>query len=219
VSGAPPRPPRDPWRGTVLTMTALNQLSITEARVYAMIAMHAASRTRASLTLLGGVLDARRVPVGVNEARRICKDLHDRGLILAANWSTATADTPLAWYLSGQAAPPRLPRYLRTGEDRVKVGGRFTAPRTLDPDLLDTLAATGRLLATHQQVPAGKRDAQWIENLAIYTEQRAAAFHRWATVDATPVVQTEANRLTTAAANIRLQARNRAAQEVKKGEV
>lgn len=213
MSGAEPRPPRAPWRGTPLTADTVSQLRPVEARVYAMVAMHAATRTRVSLTALGRIKDDRHVPLGSNGARRIVNDLHDQGLLIAAGWSTATSDTPLTFYLSGMEAPPRLPRHLRGGEDRVRVGGRFTAPRTLDTGLLEDLVGTARLLMKHQQAPAAERDSRWIETLAVYTEARAAAFHQWATVDAAQVVLREANRLTKAAQDIRVQAANRRATE------
>lgn len=204
-----PRPVRDPWRGTPLTVETANRLRPVEARMYAVVATYAATRTRVSLLTLGRVLDDRHVPLGANGARRTVSDLHDQGLLIVTGWTQAKADTPLAFHLAGMPAPPRMPRHLRAGEDRVKVGGRFTAPRTLDRDLLDDLVNTARLLADHQRVPADERDGRWIENLALYTEQRAAAFHAWSSIDASAVVKAEANRLTKAAQDIRVQAENR----------
>lgn len=209
MSGEAPRPPREIWRGTRLSVDTVNRLRPVEARLYSMIAMHAATHTRCTLTLLGAVRDDRGVPLGAAAARRMVSDLHDQGLLIAGGWAEATADTPLTFFLSGQAPPARLPRQLRGGEDRIKVGGRFTAPRTLERDLLDTLVATGRLLKDHQQVTAAERDAKWIEHLAVYTEQRAAAFHRWAAIEGADVVRKEAHRLTKAAQDIRVQATNR----------
>lgn len=211
-----PRPPREVWRGTRLTPETVNRLRPVEARIYAMVAMHAATHTRCTLTLLGAVKDDRGVPLGATEARRIVNDLHDQGLLIAAGWAESNPSTPLAFWLSGQAPPVRMPRQLRGGEDRVRVGGRFTAPRTLDPDLLEDLVSTGHLLKEHQQVPADQRDARWIETLAVYTAARAAAFHAWSRVDSAGVIKTEADRLTQAAEDIRVQAKNRHETETRK---
>lgn len=216
MSSDGPRSPREVWRGTRLTPATVNQLRPVEARVYALVAMHAATQTRCTLTLLGAVRDDRGVPLGAVAARQVVNDLHDQGLVIAGGWANATADTPLAFYLSGQAPPQRLPRQLRGGEDRVPIGGRFTAPRTLDPELLSLLVTTGSLLKEHQQVPAADRDGKWIEHLALYTRQRAAAFHEWARVDAAGVIRKEADRLTQAAEDIQVQAVNRLADEQRK---
>jgi len=209
VSSEGARTPREVWRGTRLTPDTVNRLRPVEARVYAMVAMHAATHTRCTLTLLGRVRDDRGVPLGASAARGIVNDLHDQGLLIAAGWTEATADTPLAFWLSGQAPPVRMPRQLRGGEDRVPVGGRFTAPKSLDPELLEQLQSTGYLLKEHQQVPATERDARWIENLGTYTAARAAAFHTWSSVDSAGVIKKEADRLTQAAEDIRVQAANR----------
>lgn len=209
MSGEAPRQPREPWRGTPLTVDTANRFTPLEARVYGVVAMHACNRTRVTLNLLGRLVDERGVPMGAACAQRVVNDLHDQGLLIAAGWSGATFDTPLTFYLSGQQAPPRIPRHMRGGEDRVPVGGRFTAPRTLPPEILQDLLGTGELLKRHQQAPQEERDARWIQNLAVYTEARAAAFHAWATVDAAQVVQVEAARLTKAAQDIRVQAANR----------
>lgn len=211
-----PRAIRDPWRGTPLTSTVVNSLSDSEARVYALVAWHAATRTRVSFVNLGRVRGESGTELGWAEARRIVNDLHDRGLVLVQGWKDAARDTPLAFFLSGMAPPPRLPRHLRSGEDRVKVGGRFTAPATLDPDLLAELQATAELINQHQQAPAEERDGKWIENLATYLEARAAAFHRWATIDAARIVAEEAQRLTQAAHATRQQAEHRLATEATK---
>lgn len=217
MSGQDPRTPREVWRGVRLTPATMNRLKPVEARVYAMVAMHAATRTRCTLTFLGSLADERGVPLGALAARRIVNDLHDQGLLIASGWTSATNDTPLSFFVSGQAPPARMPRQLRGGEDRVPVGGRFTAPRTLDPELIDTLVTTGRLIKEHMEVPATDRDSRWIENLATYTEQRAAAFHEWSCVDAADVVRKEAQRLTEAAQATRAQAVNRRADEERKG--
>lgn len=209
MSGEEPRGPREVWRGTRLTVDTMNRMRPVEARLYALIAMHAATRTRCTLHLLGAVKDDRGVALGAPAARRIVSDLHDQGLLIASGWATATSDTPLSFFVSGQAPPARLPKQLRGGEDRVPVGGRFTAPRTLDPELLEKLISTGHLLKSHQEVPAAERDGRWIENLAVFTEARAAAFHEWASVDAAQVIRKEADRLTQAAQDIRVQAANR----------
>jgi hypothetical protein len=201
------------WRGTPFSPAVANSLSVNEVRVYALIAWHAATRTRISFVALGRVRGEQGTELGWVEARRVVNDLHDRGLLLVTGWKDAARDTPLAFYLSHMPPPTRVPRYLRDGEGRVAVGGRFTAPATLDPDLLAELQATGELLKRHQQVPGDQRDGKWIANLATYTEARAAAFHQWASVDAAQVIKTQADRLTLAAQDIRVQAANRLATE------
>lgn len=202
----PPAKPRVPWVGEQLTAQVVSRMNATELRVYSLVCWRAATRTRTSFNVLGLIVGDNNVPIGAASAQRIVNDLHDQGLVLVHGWNTAKNDTPLAYFVSHMPPPPRLPRHLRQGEDRVKVGGRFTAPSNLDPELLDNLVGTGELIRRHNDVPTDERDSRWTETLAVYTEARAAAFHTWAVIDAARAVQQEADRLTQAAATIHQQA-------------
>lgn len=203
------RPARDRWRGAQVTPAVINSLSPTEARIYSAVAWHAATRTRISFATLGLIQTPQGTPLGWFEARMIVADLHDRGLVLVVGWKDAERDTPLAFYLSRMPSPHKAPIHLRLQEGRVPVGGKLTAPATLDPELLRELQVTGERLVRHHAPQARSEGVEWLEGLAECLEARAAALHRWATIDAAPLIRREADRLTDAAGYTREQIEHR----------
>lgn len=208
--------PKPVWEGEELTPDVANGMDVVMARVYALTAWHAATRTRSTYTALGEVEDEDDVPIGAEEAKQVVTELHELGLLRVANRKNAKLDTPLVFRLSRTSPPPHMPRHLRFAPDRVKVGGRFTAPKNLDRPLLKELLATGKGINKLNEVPGSERDSGWVTALADMTERRAAAFRQWATIDASRVVEEEATRLAVATGTIREQAANRLAAEVKR---
>lgn len=206
-------PKKEYWEGAPLTPDLANDMDDVMARVYALMAWHCATRTRLTLTTLGEVEDMDNQPIGTAEARMVVGELHEMGLVVVPRFREVASDTAFAVRLSGVKPARRTPVEFRTGEGRVKVGGRFTAPRTMDPALLHELVSTGEGIARLHALPSSHHDAEWLLALAHLTERRAAAFQRWSAQDSARTLEMEAKRLAEAAVMIKDQAANRQAED------
>lgn len=201
------------WSTIALTPEAASRLTLVEARVYALLAYHAATRTRVSIIRVGSVLDERGVKLGAERAREVISDLHDAGLVMISEVG-ASDDRPRAVFLSNTSrSTGGSPDKKMMG---TPVGGGFRAPHNLRQDLRDKLILLHRQAQEHNRTPGEDRDAQWMARLREITEHRAAAFHEWSTITRSVVIKVEANRLTDAAQTLAAQAERIKARDARR---
>lgn len=172
----------------------INRMPVEEARVYAYLAVCAASRMKTSLHKVGSVRGANRLPVGADRARTIIEDLYDQGLVRLPGLSKASVTTPLAVVLPGMAYPNLRPGPTKTAEVHgVRINTHLVVPYSLPEDLRRQLVDIQTRMVEHtkQQV----RDVAWLEEMIRIHTVRLAAFNRWASLEASKTVEREAARL------------------------
>lgn len=176
--------PTTPWKGIAPTPERLAQLSLAEARLLSYFTYTSAVRRTVCLSEAAQVI--RSTP---KAAWEVYRDLNDAGLVFLPGLSLSDPSVRSTVLVGGRVIAPPPPQRTDLGEPKakkepfkkankdgwVRLSKKLTLDPALvpDPALLEQLKDAARVSEELNEVPAEKRDADWLERMAENAEEKA----------------------------------------------